>query len=93
MAAKSLTVAVPETLLKRIRGRARLAKRTVEAEVVHLLTDAVSAADAEPRSDTPPPVTKKNPRTSLADWAEKHGEHWGDRIRSEDVSTFTGRRY
>jgi hypothetical protein len=42
MPAKPFTIAVPETLLKRIRGRARLAKRTVEAEVIQLLSDAVA---------------------------------------------------
>ena len=32
-------------------------------------------------------------RSSLADWAEKHAEHWGNRISSEDVETFTGRNF
>ncbi len=34
----------------------------------------------------------KLPRTSLADWAEEHAEHWGDRLRATDVEGFTGRR-
>jgi len=93
MPAKLLTVAVPETLLKRIRGRARRGKRTVEAEVIELLTEAVSAADAVSLNDSPLPAVKKKPRTSLADWAEAHSENWGDRIRSDDVESFTGRRY
>jgi Arc-like DNA binding domain len=93
MSPKPLSVAVPETLLKRIRSRARRAKRTVEAEVIQLLTDAVSAEDAVHSNGSLLPVAKKKPGTRLADWAEKHGEHWGDRVRSEDVESFTGRRY
>ena len=42
MPAKSLTVAVPEALLKQIRTRAKQAKRTVEAEVIELLSEAIS---------------------------------------------------
>ena len=30
-------------------------------------------------------------RRSLADWAEENAEHWGERLRAEDVSSFTGR--
>jgi uncharacterized protein (DUF433 family) len=38
-------------------------------------------------------VEKRKPaRTSLGDWAETNGEHWGKRIDSEDVDGFTGRR-
>jgi hypothetical protein len=43
MPSRSLTVTLPEPLLERIRGRARRAKRTVEAEVVRLLGEAVAA--------------------------------------------------
>ena len=50
MAAKPLTVAVPENLLNQLRRRARRAKRTLEAEVIQLLTDAVSAGDRAPPS-------------------------------------------
>ena len=39
------------------------------------------------------PADKKKPRTSLAEWAEANAEDWGDEIRSEDVESFTGRRY
>ena len=40
------------------------------------------------------PYTRgKLPPTSLAEWAEKNAEHWGDQIRSDDVESFTGRRY
>jgi hypothetical protein len=42
----------------------------------------------EPRSG---PAVKR-PATSLADWAEQNAEDWGDRLDSEDVETFTGRR-
>jgi uncharacterized protein YnzC (UPF0291/DUF896 family) len=48
MPAKTLTVAVPEPLLKELRGRARRAKRTVEAEVLKLISDAVTAGDQPP---------------------------------------------
>jgi hypothetical protein len=35
----------------------------------------------------------KRPRSSLADWAERNAEPWGDRLNSEDVEGFTGRRF
>ena len=35
----------------------------------------------------------RRPRTSLADWAEENAEHWGNRLDSRDVESFTGRRY
>ena len=35
----------------------------------------------------------KRPRSSLADWAEKNAEDWGDQLSSEDVEGFTGRRF
>jgi len=31
-------------------------------------------------------------RTSLADWAEEHAEHWGEQLSARDVEGFTGRR-
>ena len=43
----------------------------------------------EPQSGRP----VKRPATSLADWAEQNAEDWGDQIRSEDVESFTGRRF
>ena len=52
MSARTLTVAVPEEVLARIRDRARQAKRTVEAEVVNLLADATRAEDALPADIT-----------------------------------------
>jgi hypothetical protein len=39
------------------------------------------------------PVGKKPPRTSLAEWAEANAENWGDKLSSEDVEGFTGRRF
>ena len=90
MPVKPLTVAVPETLLKRIRGRARQAKRTVEAEVVKLLTDAVSADGATHGDDSSPPSAKKKPRTSLADRAEVNGSREGSTMQS---SARTEREY
>lgn len=35
----------------------------------------------------------KKPGTSLAEWAEANAEDWGEQISSEDVESFTGRRY
>lgn len=35
----------------------------------------------------------KKPGSSLAAWAEANAEDWGDQISSEDVETFTGRRF
>jgi len=39
------------------------------------------------------PAEKKRPRTSLANWAEANAENWGNRLNSEDVEGFTGRRF
>jgi hypothetical protein len=38
-----------------------------------------------------PAETMKSPRSSLADWAEAHAEHWGNQLNSADVEGFTGR--
>ena len=35
----------------------------------------------------------KRPGTSLADWAEENAEDWDDKLSSEDVENFTGRRF
>ena len=40
-----------------------------------------------------PEPDKKQPRTSLADWAESNAEDWGNQLSSEDVEGFTGRRF
>ncbi|HLN33181.1 MAG TPA: hypothetical protein VK395_35955 [Gemmataceae bacterium] len=39
------------------------------------------------------PNGKKRPRSSLAEWAEQHAEHWGNTLNSSDVESFTGRRF
>ena len=41
----------------------------------------------------PPAADGKQPRTSLAEWAEANSENWGDRLSSENVEGFTGRRF
>jgi hypothetical protein len=33
----------------------------------------------------------REPRSSLADWADAHAEHWGSRLSAADVEGFTGR--
>ncbi len=33
----------------------------------------------------------KQSRTSLADWAEKNAEHWGEQLDATDVDRFTRR--
>lgn len=48
MPSQTLTVSVPDVVLARIRNRARQANRTVEVEVVHLLTDATASEDSLP---------------------------------------------
>ncbi len=42
---------------------------------------------------TPTSAKAKRPRSSLADWAERNAESWGDLLTSEDVAGFTGRRF
>ena len=39
------------------------------------------------------PRQKKQPRSSLADWAEQNAEDWAKQLNSEDVDAFTGRRF
>jgi len=36
-------------------------------------------------------VVVRQPRSSLADWAEEHAEHWGNQLNATDVEGFTGR--
>ncbi len=40
-----------------------------------------------------PEPDEKQPRTSLAAWAEANAEDWGTKLNSEDVEGFTGRRF
>jgi hypothetical protein len=42
--------------------------------------------------ESPQPQVKQ-PRTSLAAWADANAEDWGTRLNSEDVEGFTGRRF
>jgi hypothetical protein len=69
---------------------------TVKGGVVILDADAVlpegTSVNVEPVS-AQASATPKRPGTSLADWAENNAESWGDRIRSDDVESFTGRKY
>ncbi len=48
MASSTLTVKLPPEVLTRLRDRARRSKRSVEAEVVDLLIDAVGEGEALP---------------------------------------------
>ena len=41
-------------------------------------------------ADQPQPVMKQL-RSDLAEWAEEHAEHWGNRLSAADVEGFTGR--
>jgi len=66
MAGNPVTVTLPEPLLKEIRGRARRAKRSVEAEVVQLLNDAVGDA----RNGSANETAGKTPRSRRGKRAE-----------------------
>jgi hypothetical protein len=52
----------------------------------------VGKAELQISINTPSGETKKA-RTSLAEWAETNAENRGSQISSEDVESFTGRRY
>ena len=66
-----------------------------DRQVILTLPPEVPTGEAElvvtvqPRTAEQP----KRPGTSLADWAEEHAEDWGDKLSSEDVESFTGRRF
>jgi hypothetical protein len=49
-------------------------------------------ADLVVTVSSPTTRERKQPRTSLADWAEQNAEDCGDQLNSEDVEGFTGRR-
>ncbi len=36
---------------------------------------------------------QKAARSSLSHWADEHAEHWGERLDSTDVASFTGRSF
>jgi hypothetical protein len=40
-----------------------------------------------------PQPKEKQPRTSLAAWANANAENWGTQLSSEDVEGFTGRMF
>jgi hypothetical protein len=60
MPSRSLTIDVQDALLKRIRARARRAKRSVEAEVVDLLAGAVNGVPIIPSTKESQAKTSKN---------------------------------
>ena len=65
-----------------------------DRHVTFTLPDEVPPGRAELVLTVDPLVpVPKRPRTSLAAWADAHGEHWGNRLNSEDVAGFTGRRF
>jgi hypothetical protein len=65
-----------------------------DRHVTWTLPDEVPPGRAELVLTVDPLVpAPKRPRTSLADWADANAEHWGDRMSSEDVGGFTGRRF
>jgi len=65
-----------------------------DRQVVLTLPPEVPTGKAElVISVAPQSAEQKKPRTSLAAWAEANTEDWGDKINSEDVEGFTGRRY
>lgn len=51
--------------------------------------EPVNGAASEPTL----PATGLRKRTSLADWAEQNAGDWDQRLNSEDVEGFTGRRF
>jgi hypothetical protein len=59
MPSQKLSVAVPAGVLTQIRKRARQAKHSVEAEVVHLLAEAVAGANGAVREKSPAGKKKK----------------------------------
>jgi len=48
MSSQTLTIALPEAVVKQIRKRAKRAKRSLEAEVVGLLTNAIGSESGLP---------------------------------------------
>ena len=65
-----------------------------DRQVVITLPPEVPTGQAELVVTVESPATeKKLPRTSLAEWAKANAENWGNRMSSEDVEGFTGRRF
>jgi len=70
MPSSTISVAVPQRVLAQIRKRARQAKHTVEAEVVHLLTEALTGANGAVREKSKP-KRKKPLETEAASDADE----------------------
>jgi hypothetical protein len=66
-----------------------------DRRVVVLLPPDVPTGEAELMVTVDSKVSGagKPARTSLAQWAEANAEDWGSTLNSEDVNSFTGRRF
>ena len=65
-----------------------------DRRVVLNLPPEVPVGQAELVVTIESPIPERlQPRTSLAEWAEANAEHWGNKLSSEDVEGFTGRRF
>jgi len=53
----------------------------------------IGPAEVVMNISTPISASHKQNHTSLAEWADQFAGHFGDRIRSTDVESFTGRRF
>ncbi|MDC0935453.1 hypothetical protein OAS39_04130 [Pirellulales bacterium] len=63
---------------------------------IHLPADVELPAGEVEVTIVQPPTSRdgsKRPRSSLAEWADQHAEHWGDELKASDPSTFTGREF
>jgi plasmid stability protein len=93
MATQKLTVALPDGLLARIRDRARRANRSVEAEVLDLLSAALPPDPTQPADLAKAPrAAGKRPRTPRTDRVESNGPGAGDRPRSAGRPEAAGSR-
>ena len=69
---------------------------TVKLGVVELEKGAALPDGTWVKVEPLPPPHEHHPQrpgTSLADWAEQNAEDWGGRMNSENVESFTGRRF
>jgi hypothetical protein len=66
-----------------------------DRQIVLTLPPEVPTGKVELLVTVASPTTEaaKQPRSSLADWAEENAEDWGGQLNSEDVEGFTGRRF
>jgi hypothetical protein len=66
---------------------------TADRRVVLTLPPEVPTGQADLVITVESPSAKaRQPRTSLAAWADTNAENWGMQLSSEDVEGFTGRR-